>query len=71
MKRKEGKFIGSFACYGYKKDPKNKNKLLIDEEAAQVIRMIFKWYLEGYGTQRIAYMLNQKGVLAPQNINKI
>ncbi len=65
MKRKEGKFIGSFACYGYKKDPKNKNKLLIDEEAAQVIRMIFKWYLEGYGTQRIAYMLNQKGVFSP------
>ena len=66
MKRKEGKFIGSFACYGYKKDPKNKNKLLIDEEAAQVIRMIFKWYLEGYGTQRIAYMLNQKVFLAPK-----
>lgn len=65
LKRKEGKFIGSFASYGYKKDPKNKNKLIIDDEAAQVIKMIFEWYLKGYGTQCIAYMLNQKGIMSP------
>ena len=38
---------------------------MIDEDAAQVVRMIFKWYLEGYGTQHIAYMLNKKGIPNP------
>jgi len=65
VKRSQGKFIGSFATYGYKKDPNDKNKLIIDEEAAKVVRMIFNWYLEGYGTQHIAYMLNEKGVPNP------
>jgi site-specific DNA recombinase len=65
LKRNEGQFIGSFATYGYLKDPKNKNRLIIDEEAAQVIRRIFNWYLEGYGTQHIAFMLNEKGISNP------
>ncbi|MCX8131902.1 MAG: recombinase family protein [Clostridia bacterium] len=65
LKRSEGQFIGSFAAYGYKKAANNKNKLIIDEEAAVVVRMIFNWYLEGYGTQHIAYMLNEKGYLNP------
>ena len=64
-KRNEGKFIGSFATYGYMKDPKNKNKLLVDNEAAQVVQMIFDWYINGYGTQHIAFMLNEKGILNP------
>ncbi|MCX7748827.1 MAG: recombinase family protein [Clostridia bacterium] len=64
-KRKSGKFIGSFATYGYSKDPFDKNKLVVDEEAAHVVRMIFKWYLEGYGTQHIAYMLNEHGMPNP------
>lgn len=64
-KRHEGQFIGSFAAYGYLKDPKNRNRLVVDEEAAQVIKMIFNWYLDGYGTQHIAFMLNEKGILNP------
>lgn len=65
IKRNEGKFIGSFATYGYMKDPENKNKLLIDEDAAHVVIMIFNWYLEGYGTQHIAFMLNEKAISNP------
>ena len=41
MKRKRGDYIGSFACYGYQKDPQNHNRLIIDEEAAAVVRKIF------------------------------
>lgn len=65
VKRKSGEFIGSFAPYGYRKDPSNKNKLLVDQGAAQVIKMIYGWYLEGYGVQHIAFMLNEKGIPNP------
>lgn len=65
IKRKNGEFLGSFAPYGYKKDPLNKNKLLVDLESAQIIKMIFSWYLEGYGVQHIAFMLNGKGIPNP------
>ncbi len=65
LKRNEGLFIGSFAPYGYRKDPNDKNKLIVDENAARVVRMIFNLYLEGYGTQQIAHILNQKGILNP------
>lgn len=65
MKQKTGKFIGSFSCYGYSKDPKDKNKLIIDEEAAQIVKTIFNLYVEGNGTQRIANMLNKKNIPNP------
>ncbi len=47
VKRKRGDFVGSFAPYGYKKSKEDKNKLEIDEEAAEVVRSIFKLYLQG------------------------
>lgn len=46
-KRRKGEFIGAFAPYGYKKDPKDKNHLVIDPKAAQVVRNIFWWYVYG------------------------
>ncbi|MCU5979117.1 recombinase family protein, partial [Clostridioides difficile] len=46
MKRRNGEFIGAFAPYGYKKDPTNKNCLIIDEVPAQVVRDIYRWYVE-------------------------
>ncbi|CDF58283.1 recombinase family protein [Thermobrachium celere] len=65
VKQKSGKFIGSFPCFGYKKDEKDKNRLVIDEEAAKIVRDIFNWYLDGYGTQKIADMLNEKNIPNP------
>ncbi|WP_026476255.1 recombinase family protein [Alkaliphilus transvaalensis] len=64
-KIEDGKFIGSFATYGYAKDPSDKNKLIVDEVAAETVRQIYKWYLEGNGTQHIAFMLNDKGIPNP------
>lgn len=65
-KRRKGEFIGAFAPYGYQKDPKNKNSLVIDEPAAQVVRDIFKWFLhEGMSKNGIAKRLNANGVLNP------
>ena len=65
LKRREGQYIGGFPIYGYKKDPANKNHIVIDPEAAEVVRQIFQWSLEGHGKQNIAHMLNESGVPSP------
>ncbi len=70
LKRKQGKHIGSFACYGYKKDPEDHNHLVIDSEAAEVVRDIFKWYKSGMSILGIAKKLNQLGIPNPSNYKK-
>ncbi len=65
-KRKEGLFIGAFAPYGYKKDETDKNRLLIDEEAASVVRNIYDWFLnEGLSKNGIVQKLNKLGIPNP------
>ena len=54
VKRKRGQFISNYACYGYKKDPDNKNHLVIDEYAAEIVRTIFNMKLDGFSAQNIA-----------------
>ncbi len=65
VKRKNGKFIGSFACYGYLKDKRDKNHLVIDPVAAETVRMIFRMKLNGCNSGRIAEVLNGMGILPP------
>ena len=70
QKKKKGDFIGSFAPYGYLKDPENKNKLIIDETAAPVIRDIFSWFIGGCGKITIAKKLNELGLPNPTTHKK-
>jgi len=65
IKRKKGDFISNFAVYGYMKSPENKNKLIIDEYAAEVVRDIFRWKIEGFSQHGIAERLNERGELSP------
>ena len=65
VKRKSGKFIGPWAGYGYLKDPDDKHHLIIDEKAADIVKMIFDMKLDGYSPGRIAAKLNELGVLTP------
>ena len=65
IKRKKGEFIGAFAAYGYLKDPKDHNKLIVDTFASEVVRAIFRWKLEGMSQGDIAGKLNAQGVLCP------
>jgi len=65
MKRRRGEFIGSFAPYGYAKDPGDRNRLIPDPAAAEVVRAIFSWYVEGLGKGAIAARLNEKGIPNP------
>lgn len=64
-KVEHGEFIGSFAPYGYKKSPVNKNKLIIDEGAAKVVKRIFHMSVEGYGLNKIARVLNDESIPNP------
>lgn len=64
-KREQGQFIGSFAPYGYKTDPNDKHHLIVDEEAAAVVREIFSMYVSGEGYRRIVQKLNDNGIASP------
>ena len=70
-KQKAGEFIGAFTSYGYKKSPVDKNKLVIDDYAADVVRRIFSLYIQGYGKQKIAKLLNAEGILCPAEYKKV
>ena len=65
LKRRQGQYIGGYPVYGYQKDPRDKNHLIVEPEAAGVVRQIFQWALEGRGKQSIARMLNAMGVPNP------
>jgi hypothetical protein len=65
-KRRKGEFIGAFAPYGYMKDPRDKNRLLLDEEAVPVKRDILHWFVhDGMSLAGIAKRLNELGVPNP------
>ncbi len=51
--------------YGYKKDPDDPKRWVVDEEAAQVVRRIFHMTVDGYGTEQIATILSEEKVLTP------
>ena len=71
VERQQGKFIGSFATYGYLKDPQDHHKLLIDEEAASVVRQIYDWFLSGKSIIGIAKELNEMGIPNPSAYKKL
>ena len=61
----DGKRCSGAIPYGYKRDPEDKNHLLIDEEAAKVVRRIFQMIIDGMGTKAIANRLSEEKVLIP------
>ena len=66
MKRKKGEFIGAFAPYGYKKDPDNKNRLIVDDTAAHVVCDIFHWFVrDGISKNGIVKKLIGLGIPCP------
>ena len=65
MKRRNGEFIGSYAPYGYIKDPQDKHALLVDPEAAEIVKRIFSMFLSGKNKRGITLYLNDHGVPCP------
>ena len=57
--------LAHFLFIGYIKDPQDKYKLIIDEEPAEVVRLIYQLFLEGKGRATITKILNDRGILNP------
>lgn len=65
MKRTSGEFIGNYAPYGYSKSPEDRHKLVIDPEAAEIVRLIFSWYANGTSASGITKQLNALHIATP------
>lgn len=64
-KQRKGEFIGGKPVYGYKMHPTEKNKIVIDEEVAPIVRRIFALALGGMSCRNIAVLLNREGIPTP------
>lgn len=71
VKRENGDFIGAFAVYGYKKSEDNRNLLVPDDYAADIVRKIFAWKIDGYSNFAIAELLDSLGILSPMEYKKM
>ena len=65
LKAQKGKFTGCIAPFGYRKDPEDKNHLLVDEETAPIVRLIFSWALNGHGPNYIRRRLEEQKIPCP------
>lgn len=65
MKQINGEYIGDHPVYGYVKSKEDKHKLVIDEEAAEVVRMIFNWKAEGCSNVSICRKLFELKIMPP------
>ena len=70
-RRKKGLHIGAFALYGYQKDPAQKGHLIVDGEAASVVREVFTLFSQGYGKTAIARILNDRGIPNPTEYKRL
>lgn len=70
VKRKNGECTAPFAVYGYQKDSRDKSKLTVDAYAAENVKNIFAWKMEGLAVSAIADKLNGMGILSPKEYKK-
>lgn len=69
--RKEGKFVGSSPCYGYMRDPNDKNHLIPDPNTAPVVKKIFELFKNDVGVSDICSYLNDNNILTPSAYKNI
>lgn len=66
IKQEAGEYMGGIPIFGYTKDPSDKHKLIIDEEAAQIVRRIFELYLELESQSAVMKTLSEEKVPIPE-----
>lgn len=70
IRYKKGEHIFAYPFYGYAKNPEDRTKLIIDEYAADIVRKIYSYSIEGYSTQEIADILNNEEIPSPYEYKK-
>ena len=70
VKRRKGECLAAFAVYGYRKSAEDRNRLLVDDYAAGIVRRIFAWKIEGMAVSAIAEKLNGLHILSPKEYKK-
>ena len=70
-KKQNGEYAGAFVAYGYVKDSNDKSKLVVDPFAADVVKDIFRWKIEGLSPQIIAVRLNGLGIPSPAEYKRL
>ena len=65
-KMRSGQYIAAYAPYGYRKSAEDRHRLVIDEEAAAVVRRMFELRRTGMAYGKIAGVLNSEGILSPR-----
>ncbi|WP_181899206.1 recombinase family protein [Lachnotalea glycerini] len=70
-KRKRGEYTGAFTTFGYMKSKLDKNAIVVDQYAANVVKDIFKWKLAGVNQTYIADRLNAAGIPSPMEYKKM
>lgn len=70
-KKQNGEYAGAFVAYGYVKDSDDKSKLVVDPFAANIVRDIFRWKIEGLSPQNIAVRLNELGIPSPAEYKRL
>jgi hypothetical protein len=66
-KKQRGEFVASYAPYGYQKDPADKNRLIVEETGAAVVKRIYELCASGHGCPYIMKTLNSEGIPSPRN----
>ena len=69
-KKESGQFTGSFAPYGYIRNPENKHELIVDKVASEIVKQIFDLYKSGKGYGAIVRYLNEKEIPSPYEYKK-
>lgn len=64
---KAGNYLGAYVPYGYTASPEDKHRFVIDEEAAENVRKLFRYRCQGYGFRKIAGLMNEKHILPPRD----
>ena len=70
VKMKRGEYLSSFAIFGYKKSATERNKIVIDEESAKYVRLIYSLATDGNNLSKIAIILNAQGIPTPSEYKK-
>lgn len=65
VKQEKGEYIGSYPCYGYKKDPSNNHHLIIDKESSKVVKCIYQMARDGLGILSICKKLTDSKIPIP------